>query len=82
MHTDRFYPGIADALRFSSSVLFIVTTKQVKVGNSTRVLPHIADANLGTLGLFVVQARFAEALLKDLAALDFPETHIFGLGTG
>jgi hypothetical protein len=25
----RFYPGVADALRFSSSEVYIVTTKQV-----------------------------------------------------
>lgn len=27
--TSRFYPGVADALRFASSRVYIVTTKQV-----------------------------------------------------
>jgi hypothetical protein len=29
MHLSRFYPGVADALKFASSRLYIVTTKQV-----------------------------------------------------
>ncbi|KAH9550256.1 hypothetical protein CY35_10G062800 [Sphagnum magellanicum] len=52
---NRFYPGTADSLRFSSSTLYIVTTKQ---------------------------ARFAAALLKELAGIDFPADRIYGLGTG
>jgi len=32
----RFYPGVTDALRFSSSKIFIVTTKQV----SSAMLRH------------------------------------------
>eukprot|EP00244_Chara_vulgaris_P000268 TRINITY_DN1043_c1_g2_i1.p1 TRINITY_DN1043_c1_g2~~TRINITY_DN1043_c1_g2_i1.p1 ORF type:complete len:299 (-),score=34.41 TRINITY_DN1043_c1_g2_i1:359-1255(-) len=52
---NRLYPGVADALRFASSPIYIVTTKQT---------------------------RFALALLKDLAGVDFPEDRIFGLGTG
>ncbi|KAG0598847.1 hypothetical protein M758_12G105400 [Ceratodon purpureus] len=52
---NRFYPGTADALKFSSSTLFIVTTKQ---------------------------ARFASALLKELAGVDFPMDRIYGLGSG
>lgn len=52
---NRFYPGVADCLKFSMSKIFIVTTKQ---------------------------ARFAQTLLKDLAGVDFPADHIFGLGTG
>ncbi|KAL5981438.1 hypothetical protein ACLOJK_015499 [Asimina triloba] len=35
---NRFYPGIADALRFASSKLFIVTTKQAK-GRSIEAAP-------------------------------------------
>jgi hypothetical protein len=54
-NVDRFYPGTADSLRFSSSTLYIVTTKQ---------------------------ARFAAALLKELAGIDFPADRIYGLGTG
>ncbi|GBG80388.1 hypothetical protein CBR_g30756 [Chara braunii] len=53
--TNRIYPGVADALRFAASPIYIVTTKQT---------------------------RFALALLKDLAGVDFPEDRIFGLGTG
>ncbi|KAK2630883.1 hypothetical protein QOZ80_UnG0720300 [Eleusine coracana subsp. coracana] len=52
---NRFYPGTADALKFSSSEVYIVTTKQ---------------------------SRFAEALLKELAGIDFPSERIYGLGTG
>lgn len=52
---NRFYPGTADALKFSSSEVYIVTTKQ---------------------------GRFAEALLKELAGIEFPSERIYGLGTG
>ncbi|KAJ1694838.1 hypothetical protein LUZ63_011536 [Rhynchospora breviuscula] len=52
---NRFYPGVADALRFSSSEVYIVTTKQ---------------------------SRFAEALLRELAGINFPSERIYGLGTG
>ncbi|WVZ62864.1 hypothetical protein U9M48_012558 [Paspalum notatum var. saurae] len=52
---NRFYPGTADALKLSSSEVYIVTTKQ---------------------------SRFAEALLKELAGIDFPSERIYGLGTG
>ncbi|KAL6871575.1 hypothetical protein ACP4OV_014404 [Aristida adscensionis] len=52
---NRFYPGTADALKFSSSEVYIVTTKQ---------------------------SRFALALLKELAGIDFPTERIYGLGTG
>lgn len=55
IEANRFYPGVADALRFASSTLFIVTTKQ---------------------------ARFAEALLKELAGVVFPKDRIYGLGMG
>ncbi|CAD5196991.1 unnamed protein product, partial [Musa acuminata subsp. malaccensis] len=52
---NRFYPGVADALRFASSQLYIVTTKQ---------------------------ARFADALLRELAGVTIPAERIYGLGTG
>lgn len=52
---NRFYPGTADALKFSSSEVYIVTTKQ---------------------------GRFTEALLKELAGIEFPSERIYGLGTG
>ncbi|XP_074585033.1 uncharacterized protein LOC141840852 [Curcuma longa] len=52
---NRFYPGVADALRFASSQLYIVTTKQ---------------------------ARFADALLRELAGITIPAEQIYGLGTG
>ncbi|KAM0949613.1 putative HAD-like superfamily protein [Dioscorea sansibarensis] len=52
---NRFYPGVADALRFSSSQVYIVTTKQ---------------------------SRFADALLRELAAIVIPTDRIYGLGTG
>ncbi|KAG6512201.1 hypothetical protein ZIOFF_030297 [Zingiber officinale] len=52
---NRFYPGVADALRFASSQLYIVTTKQ---------------------------ARFADALLRELAGITIPAERIYGLGTG
>eukprot|EP00850_Spirogloea_muscicola_P002850 SM000011S19028 [mRNA] locus=s11:470466:472320:- [translate_table: standard] len=52
---NRFYPGTADALRFASSTLYIVTTKQ---------------------------ARFTQALLKELAGVTFSEDNIYGLGSG
>lgn len=32
--------------------------------------------------LVVFQSRFAEALLKELAGIDFPSERIYGLGTG
>ncbi|URD79803.1 hypothetical protein MUK42_05440 [Musa troglodytarum] len=53
--SNRFYPGVADALRFASSQLYIVTTKQ---------------------------ARFADALLRELAGVSLPAERIYGLGTG
>eukprot|EP00899_Mesostigma_viride_P009694 jgi/Mesvir1/18726/Mv01239-RA.1 len=52
---NRLYPGVADALRFMSSPVYIVTTKQ---------------------------ARFALAILREMAGINFPEDKIFGLGTG
>eukprot|EP00249_Psilotum_nudum_P009396 c21907_g1_i1 orf=169-984(+) len=55
INANRFYPGITDSLRFTTSKVYIVTTKQ---------------------------ARFAQLLLKELAGVDFPSEHIYGLGTG
>ncbi|KAJ7548861.1 hypothetical protein O6H91_07G031000 [Diphasiastrum complanatum] len=52
---NRFYPGTADSLKFATSTVYIVTTKQ---------------------------ARFVAALLKELAGVDFPIEHIYGLGSG
>ncbi|ONM20537.1 hypothetical protein ZEAMMB73_Zm00001d005170 [Zea mays] len=73
---NRFYPGTADALKLSSSEAYIVTTKQFcSVGN--------AECLSSTDHLLVVfQSRFAEALLKELAGIDFPSERIYGLGTG
>ncbi|BBN00152.1 hypothetical protein MPTK1_1g26820 [Marchantia polymorpha subsp. ruderalis] len=52
---NRFYPGTADCLRFATSNLYIVTTKQ---------------------------ARFAALLLKEIAGIEIPADHIYGLGSG
>ncbi|XP_010255309.1 PREDICTED: uncharacterized protein LOC104596025 isoform X2 [Nelumbo nucifera] len=52
---NRFYPGVPDALKFASSRIYIVTTKQ---------------------------ARFADALLRELAGVTIPSHRIYGLGTG
>jgi hypothetical protein len=32
--------------------------------------------------LVIFQSRFAEALLKEMAGIDFPSERIYGLGTG
>ncbi|KAI5428647.1 hypothetical protein KIW84_033593 [Lathyrus oleraceus] len=55
IQANRFYPGVTDALRFASSRVYIVTTKQ---------------------------SRFADALLRELAAITIPPERIYGLGTG
>ncbi|CAM6101228.1 unnamed protein product [Calypogeia fissa] len=52
---NRFYPGTADAIKFSTSTVSIVTTKQ---------------------------ARFASLLLKEIAGVEVPADHIYGLGSG
>ncbi|XP_047338236.1 uncharacterized protein LOC124941903 [Impatiens glandulifera] len=52
---NRFYPGVPEALKFASSKLYIVTTKQ---------------------------SRFASALLREIAGVNFPPERMYGLGTG
>lgn len=52
---NRLYPGASEALKFASSKIYIVTTKQ---------------------------ARFADAILKELAGVTIPSDRIYGLGSG
>ncbi|KAG2641542.1 uncharacterized protein LOC120669413 [Panicum virgatum] len=53
---------------------------------ANRFYPGTADAlKLSSSETFIVttkQSRFAEALLKELAGIDFPYERIYGLGTG
>ncbi|KAJ8450239.1 hypothetical protein Cgig2_033433 [Carnegiea gigantea] len=43
---NRFYPGVTDALRFSSSKIYIVTTKQVEVLKKLQRQPEHRGLNL------------------------------------
>jgi len=73
-------------------LMFITHIEQNLLCNSLvgqcdcRFYPGTADAlKLSSSETYIVttkQSRFAEALLKELAGIDFPSERIYGLGTG
>ncbi|KAA3471794.1 Ribosomal RNA small subunit methyltransferase G [Gossypium australe] len=73
---NRFYPGVPDALKFSSSTIYIVTTKQVLLIQSPEFEMKTKAKEKKKEG------RFADALLRELAGVTIPPERIYGLGTG
>lgn len=80
----RFYPGVSDALKFASSQVYIVTTKQVipfpmKIYHNVLLRISVSTCHISVSTL---QGRFADALLRELAGITLPPERIYGLGSG
>ncbi|XP_078175357.1 ribosomal RNA small subunit methyltransferase G isoform X2 [Carex rostrata] len=67
IEANRFYPGVADALRFSSSEVYIVTTKQSRFAEA--LLRELAGINIPSEKIYGLGTGPKVEVLKKLQAM-------------